>query len=240
MNALSYEWPTVARVAANWRKILHIGLPSTGTQLIGPVSMGVLTALIASFGSVAVAAYGVATRVEMFSLIIVMAISISMGPFVGQNAGAGRIDRVRIALRFSLQVCFVYGVLMAVLLAMFGPAVAGLFSDESDVVRMAAFYLLVVPISYPVMSVIGISSQSFNSLAKPIPAMVIGAGKSLVIQVPFAYAGAEIGGVEGVFVSMAASTFVMAAVAYVWIRRTITDEEKVAATLVEPAATPAK
>ena len=240
MHALSYEWPTLTRVAANWRKILHIGLPSTGTQLIGPVSMGILTALIASFGSVAVAAYGVATRVEMFSLIIVMAISISMGPFVGQNAGAGRIERVRAALRFSLQVCFIYGVLMAVLLAIFGPAVAGLFSDESDVVRMAAFYLLVVPVSYPVMSVIGISSQTFNSLAKPIPAMVIGAGKSLVVQVPFAYAGAAIGGIEGIFVSMAASTFVMASVAFVWIRRTITDEERVAASLVEPAVTQAE
>lgn len=226
MHALSYEVPTVSRVRASWQKILHIGLPSTGTQLITPVSMGILTALVASFGSVAVAAYGVATRVEMFSLIVVMATSISMGPFAGQNAGAGRIDRVRVALRFSLQVCFVYGVFIAIALALFGDSVAGLFSDESDVVRMAAFYLLVVPMSYPVTAVIGVGSQTFNSLAKPIPAMIIGAAKSLVVQVPLAYTGAAVGGVEGVFVSMALSTFIVAVIAFVWINRTINAEEK--------------
>ena len=161
MHALTYEKPSLARIGKNWNKILHIGLPSTGTQLIVPVSMGILTALIATFGAVAVAAYGVATRIEMLSLIVVMATSISMGPFVGQNAGAGRIDRVRTALRFSLQVCFVYGFLIAVVLAFFGETVASLFSEESDVVRMAAFYLLVVPISYPVMAVIGIGSPNF-------------------------------------------------------------------------------
>ncbi len=225
MHALTYEKPSIGRVQTNWNKILHIGLPSTGTQLIVPVSFGILTALISTFGAVAVAAYGVATRVEMFALIIVMATSISMGPFVGQNAGADRIDRVRTALRFSLQVCFIYGVIIAVLLAVFGDDVAALFSDESDVVRMAAFYLLVVPISYPVMAVIGIGSQTFNSLAKPMPAMIIGAGKSLVLQVPLAYAGAALGGIEGVFVSMTLTTFVMALVAYVWLQKTLSTEE---------------
>ena len=239
MRALTYERPTLTRVTDNWNRILHIGLPSTGTQLIVPVSMGILTALIATFGAVAVAAYGVATRVEMLSLIIVMATSISMGPFVGQNAGAGHIDRVRTALRFSFQVCFVYGLIIAFLLAVFGEEVAALFSEEHEVVRMAAFYLLVVPISYPVMAIIGIGSQTFNSLAKPIPAMVIGTGKSLIVQVPLAYAGAAIGGIEGVFVSMALTTFMMAAVTYVWINMTLNAEAKAHAMGADPHRTPA-
>jgi len=225
MHALSYEKPSLKRIAKSWNKILHIGLPSTGTQLIVPVSMGILTALVATFGSVAVAAYGVATRIEMFALIVMMATTISMGPFVGQNAGAERIDRVRTAFRFSLQVCFVYGVIIAASLAMFRTGIAALFSDEEDVVRLASFYLLVVPISYPIMAVIGISSQTFNSLAKPIPAMVIGVCKSLVIQVPLAYAGASLAGIAGVFVSMTLTTFIMAAVAFFWIQRTLRAKE---------------
>lgn len=225
MHALTYAFPSFARLRLNWGKILHIGLPSTGTQLIVPVSMGILTALIASFGSVAVAAYGIATRVEMFALILMMATSISMGPFVGQNAGAGRIDRVRHALRFVLQVNFVYGVFVAIGLALFGESVGRIFSEDADVVRVAAFYLLVVPITYPVQSIIGISSQTFNSLATPIPAMVIGACKSFVVQVPLAYAGAAIGGIQGVFVSMALSTILVSIVAFVWINRTVAAEE---------------
>ena len=239
MHALTYDRPSLVRVVKNWNTVLHIGLPATGTQLIVPVSMGILTALVATFGAVAVAAYGVATRIEMLALIIVMATSISMGPFVGQNAGAGRIDRVRIALRFSLQVCFVYGLFIAVVLAFFGEAVTSLFSNESDVVRMATFYLLVVPISYPVMAVIGIGSQTFNSLAKPMPAMVIGAGKSLIIQVPLAYAGAAVGGIEGVFVSMALTTFIVAAVAFVWVQAAMNTEAERMESGAKPHQTPA-
>lgn len=225
MHALTYAFPTFTRLRQNWGKILHIGLPSTGTQLIVPVSMGILTALIASFGSVAVAAYGIATRVEMFALILMMATSISMGPFVGQNAGAARIDRVREALKFVLQINFVYGMFVAAGLAFFGESVGRIFSEDADVVKMAAFYLLIVPITYPIQSIIGISSQTFNSLAKPMPAMVIGACKSFVIQVPLAYAGAAVGGIQGVFVAMALSTLIVSVLAYVWVNRTVASEE---------------
>lgn len=225
MHALTYEMPSLERLSKNWRLVLNIGLPSTATQLIVPVSMGILTALIASYGSVAVAAYGIATRVEMFALIFMMATSIAMGPFVGQNAGAGRIDRVKTALRFAFQASFAYGVVMAVLLAFFGEQVGKVFSDDAEVIRLAAFYLLVVPVSYPVLSIIGISSQTFNSLARPMPAMIIGACKAFVIQVPLAYAGAAIGGIQGVFVAMSLSTIMVSLLAYVWIRRVINEEE---------------
>ncbi|MGY8963795.1 MAG: MATE family efflux transporter, partial [Rhodospirillales bacterium] len=215
----------VERLSKNWRRILNIGLPSTATQLIVPVSMGILTALIASYGAVAVAAYGIATRVEMLALIFMMATSIAMGPFVGQNAGAGRIDRVKIALRFAFLASFAYGVVMAVLLALFGEQVGNVFSDDTDVVRLAAFYLLVVPVSYPVLSIIGISSQAFNSLARPMPAMIIGACKAFVIQLPLAYVGSAVGGIQGVFVAMSLSTLMVSLLAYVWIWRVINEEE---------------
>lgn len=238
MRALNYEFPTITRLTKNWKKVLHIGLPSTGTQLIMPVSMGILTALIASFGSVAVAAYGIASRVEMFAMIIMMATSISMGAFVGQNAGALRIDRVKLALRFVLQLNFIYGVFVAAGMAFFGESIARIFSEDSDVIRVAAFYLLVVPLTYPIQAVIGVSSQTFNSLAKPMPAMVIGASKSFLLQVPLAYAGAAIGGIQGVFVSMSLSTVLVSALAFFWIRRTVNSEEERLSpnSLMEPSA----
>lgn len=225
MHALNYDMPGMTRLRENWGKILHIGLPSTGTQLILPVSMGILTALVASFGAVAVAAYGIATRVEMFALIFMMATSIAIGPFVGQNAGAGRIDRVKEAVRFALQANFAYGLVLAVILALFGAQIAGIFSDESDVIRVAAFYMLIVPVTYPVLAVVNIGSQTFNSLARPMPAMVIGAMKSMLVQVPLAYLGAEIAGIQGVFAAMAASSVIVAVIAYVWLKRVIHQEE---------------
>jgi putative MATE family efflux protein len=224
VRGMVFGLPSAGRLADSWRQLMHIALPSTATQLIQPASAAILTTLVASYGSTAVAAYGVATRIEMFSLIFVMSLSIAMGPFVGQNAGAGRIDRVKEAVRFSYRAALIYGVCIAALLAVTGSLIAHEFSDDPAVISLAAFYLLVVPISYGCMGIINISSGSLNSLAKPMPAMIIGASKSMLVQVPCAYVGAALYGIRGIFLGMAASSFIVAVVAFVLARRTINGE----------------
>jgi putative MATE family efflux protein len=224
VHGMVYEWPSLARMSHSWGQLLHIALPSTATQLIQPVSAAILTTLIASYGASAIAAYGVATRIEMFSLIFVMSLSIAMGPFVGQNAGAGRMDRVKESMRFAYKAVLVYGFIVAGLLAVFGSYLAHEFSEDTAVIALAAFYLLVVPISYGCMGIINISSGSLNSLAKPMPAMAIGISKSMVVQLPCAYAGSALYGVKGVFIGMAAATFIVSVLAFVLARRAINGE----------------
>ncbi|MDX2223035.1 MAG: MATE family efflux transporter [Rhodospirillaceae bacterium] len=221
MHALSYDLPRPARVLASWRELLHIGLPATGTQMITPVSSAIMTSLVASFGAGAIAAYGIATRIEMFSLIFVMALSISIAPFVGQNAGAGRLDRVKEAMAFAQKAAMIYGLAVAAVLFAAGPWIAAEFSDSPDVIAMAGFYLMAVPVSYGCMGLINTASSCLNALAKPMPAMAIGAAKSLVLQIPFAYAGAALFGVKGVFIAMALTTFVVAVMAMVLVRRVL-------------------
>ena len=77
------------------RRILHIGIPAMATQLIGPVSAAVITRLLAGHGETVVAGFGVASRIEITAIIALFSLSSSIGPFVGQNWGANRPDRVR-------------------------------------------------------------------------------------------------------------------------------------------------
>jgi putative MATE family efflux protein len=224
VHGVSYKVPSLDRLLHSWKQLLHIALPSTATQLIQPVSAGILTTLIASYGATAVAAYGVATRIEMFALIFVMSLSIAIAPFVGQNAGAHRIDRVEEAISFSYKASLCYGIIVATILAFAGGFIAHEFSDDEAVIALAAFYLLVVPISYGCMGIINISSGSLNSLARPLPAMIIGASKSMVIQIPCAYIGSTLFGIKGVFLGIATSTFIVATIAFVLARRTLKSE----------------
>lgn len=219
MHALDYSLPTIMRLRESWSSLLHIGLPATGTQLITPVSSAILTSLVASYGATAIAAYGVATRIEMFSLIFTMALSISIAPFVGQNAGGGRMDRVREAMSFAYKASFVYGLAVAAVLAVAGGAIASEFSDDPAVIGAATTYLWIVPISFGFMGLVNISSGCLNALAKPMPAMAIGLSKSLFVQIPLAYAGAAIWGLGGVFAGMAASTIIVSGIAFVLTRR---------------------
>ena len=101
----------------SWKKILYIGLPAAGTNLIIPVSMGIITRFVSGFGVEAVAALGVATRVESFSLTVIMALSSVIIPFVGQNFGAGKIDRIRKAVRLSQNFSFFWGIFLFLFLS---------------------------------------------------------------------------------------------------------------------------
>ena len=97
-------------VIESWRAVLRIGVPSILSNLIGPVSMAVVFGLLAKYGHAVVAGFGVAVRVESLALMVLMALSASIAPMVGQNWGAGRRDRIDAALRLGYRFSLLWGV----------------------------------------------------------------------------------------------------------------------------------
>ena len=69
------------------REVFHVGLPAIASNLIGPLSMTFITRLVAGYGSATVAGFSLASRIETMLAMVVWAISMSVGPFVGQNWG---------------------------------------------------------------------------------------------------------------------------------------------------------
>ena len=88
-DLIDFGQRTLAGVLHSWRSILAVGLPATATNLIGPISTAIIVSLLAGYGKEAVAGFGIASRVEALSVIPLFALSASIGPFVGQNCGAG-------------------------------------------------------------------------------------------------------------------------------------------------------
>jgi putative MATE family efflux protein len=208
-----------ARITLSWRKLLHIGLPSTATNLVGPVSMAILTKVVASAGTAAIAAYGIASRIEFFALIYVMAVAGSLGPFVGQNAGAGHLDRVREAVGAASRFCLAAGFVLALVLGVCGSWIVGHFTDDPAVRAIAVFYLLAVPWSYAPAGLVAVASQTLNSLARPLPASVINLARSIMVTIPLALTGMLIGGINGVFVGLGLAGALVGAGAWLWMSR---------------------
>jgi putative MATE family efflux protein len=204
------------RLWASWAGILHVGLPAAGTNVIIPVANGVIVALVASFGADAVAGLGVAIRIEMFSLIIFYAMSGIIGPFVGQNLGAARRDRILLALKLCFVFCLALGTLLALAVGALAIPLARLFSGSAEVVRVAATYLWIVPLSYGAAGIIMIVNAAFNGLGRPLPATVISVTRMVVIYIPLALAGRALFGITGVFVAASLSNLLVGAGAALW------------------------
>ncbi len=200
------------------RKILHVGLPAMATQLIGPVSAAVITRMLAGHGEVVVAGFGVATRVEAVAVMLLFALSGSIGPFVGQNWGANRPDRVRDGLSVTYRFCLVWGLIAALPLLIFGSTIAAWVDETRAVVATAAFYLAVVPWSYGLWGVLMMSSASFNALGKPLPSTMLSFARMFILYIPLALLLNRFFGYTGVFVATAVSNGVMGILGFLWFR----------------------
>ncbi len=109
---ISLQLPTLKDLFHSWKKILYIALPISLTNLIAPVTIAIITKLVADYGKNAVAAFGITSRLEMFSLAIVMALSAVIAPFTGQNYGAKKYKRIIRGIQLSTNFSIIYGLVV--------------------------------------------------------------------------------------------------------------------------------
>ncbi len=216
---LSFERPSAAELRASWRQVLHVGLPAAGTNMIIPLAHALVVAILAGFGAATVAGYGAAARIEGVTLVPFYALSAVIGPFVGQNLGAGRERRVRRAVRLCARFCLLAGVAMAVLLALLAPWLARLFASDPAVVATTVSYLRWVPLSYGAAGLVMVVNATFNGLGEPLPAVAVSAGRMLALYVPGAWAGALLAGPPGAFAAAALANLAAGAGALWWFNR---------------------
>jgi len=202
---LEWAWPRLRTVLDSWRRILHVGLPAAATNLLVPVSGAVLTRMVADHGEDAVAAFGVGARLEGVAMVGIFALATALTPFVGQNHGAARPDRVRAAIRFSVLAALLWGVGAALLLALLAQPLARAFNDQPEVVAATVLYLLLVPFSYGGFGVAILVNSAYNALGRPLTSAALIVLRMFVLAIPVAWLGSRWFGLAGVLAGMAAA-----------------------------------
>jgi len=219
---LALAIPKLKDAIQSWGKILYIGLPAAGTNLITPISMGIITRLVSHYGATAVAGFGVGSRIQMFSMAIIGSLSSILTPFVGQNWGAKRYERIKSGVKFSYLASFIWGVFLFALFLLAANPLAALFNRNPLVIWTTDVYLKIVSIGFPALGILILTSSIFNALNKPLPASALMIARMFALYVPLAYLGSSLLGLTGIFWAAVVSNFASGAVAYFWIRREIT------------------
>ncbi|MGL6158979.1 MATE family efflux transporter [Microbulbifer sp.] len=222
LAALEWRWSVLAH---SWRKVLAVGLPAVATNVIVPMAGGVMVALVAAHGADAVAGLGVALRIEPVALIVFYALSSVVGPFIGQNAGAGKVGRMQETVAVLARFCLVFGLVLALVLYLVGGFLAQLFSDSEAVLAVAVAYLALVPFSYAGYGFVMSANAAFNGLGRPLPATLISFLRVLGIYLPLAWVGDQLWGISGLFAATAAANLLLGILAWWWLRREIGGRE---------------
>jgi Na+-driven multidrug efflux pump len=186
------------------KEIFTLGSPTIVTQIVGPITLMYLTFLLAQQSSMAVAAFGVAGRIEMLLMIGILGVSTAITPFIAQNSGAKLQNRIDEAIAFGGRASTYLGLLVMVILFLFIQPIAALFSDNQEVIANTANYFYFVSISYIAYGLYLITTSIFNGLELPLNSLKITMIKSFLFTVPLTLIG-SFWGVNGIFVGLALS-----------------------------------
>lgn len=194
--------------------ILHIGLPAAGANMLTPIAAAIMTAVVAKFGEPAVAAFGVGSRIESIACLVVLALSMTLPPFISQNFGAGHMSRVKEAFLSSVKFVMIWQVIIFGVLCLTSSIIADVFAKEQEVADIIKLFIWILPLGYGFQGVIILTNSSFNALHKPMVALVLSIIRLFVCYVPLAYIGSLYFGLLGLFVGALLGNIVMAAISY--------------------------
>ena len=223
---ITFEIPTWKVLSGCWSSILYIALPSGLARLVVPLATGVITALLATYGEFAVAAYGVGSRVEFLANSLIFALAASIGPFVGQNLGKGRIDRMREGVNTACLFAVGWGLFSWGVLAASAPLIAAIFNSEEEVIRNIQLFLWIVPAGFGLQGVLSVVNSSMNTINKPLQASAIIIVQMLVLGLPAIYFGKYLAGIPGIFAGIAL-TYVLGGITSLIVNKRLMREMKV-------------
>lgn len=183
----------------DWGDILKIGIPAALGNMANPVVATVVIAMTASFGDEIVAGFGVATRMEALLAIPLLALSASTGPFVGQNWGAKKWDRVVSCLAHTTLFSLTWSVFVFLMSFFFSTEVSELFSSNADVVEFSSNYMIWVCLSLFGYGVLIINAAAYNAVGYATTSLVLYIIRGLLLVIPCVYLASNYFGSSGIY-----------------------------------------
>ena len=201
------------------RQLGGIMAPAMVSQLMPPVSAMLATALVAGFGSAAVGAWGLGTRLEFFSIVVVLALTMSMPPMVGRLRGAGELETIRKLVRLAVRFIVVWQLAIGLIWLAASGFVAELFSRDAQVQEVLFDYLIRVPLSYSGLGVCILMVSVNNALGMPMRALLISTLRLFACYLPLLWVGSRLGGLTGLMTGALVGNLLAGASAYLLYRQ---------------------
>ena len=168
-------------------RMLVISMGGIGQFLISTSSWIIVMRIVAIYGSTAVAAYTIGLRIFEFIWLPSWGLGNAAATLVGQNLGAGQPDRAEKSTWQAAKYNAVFMTSLGILVVTFAPGIAGLFTNDPDVLRYGTSCLRILAIGIPMYAVGMIVTQALNGAGDTTTPTVINFLCFWVLQIPLAY-----------------------------------------------------
>jgi Na+-driven multidrug efflux pump len=215
----------LSRLIDAWLRLIRIGLPAAATNLVLPVSLGIVTRMVSAYGTAAVAGFAVA-RADR-----------DIRPRLPAGSRGRRHPVFRTATRrpgsrrtSSSIACeepiggaaaasALWALLVFLLVLAAGRMIAGVFATDPAVVDVTADYLTIVAGSYAFQGMMLFVSAAFNGLNQPLRSAVTSLTRMVIFYIPLALLLRALWGINGVFAAAALANVGTGTLAVWWLLR---------------------
>ena len=161
-------------------EIARQGFPASLNTMTIAIGIFIITWFLSKYGQTAVAAYGIATRVDQIALLPIMGLTTATLTLVGQNNGAAQYHRCREAYRKAL----LYGILVTtvsmIIVFFFPHAIMQIFTEDAAVLDIGTFYLRISAFIYWAYIILFVAVAALQGLKRPLYAIWIGLYRQII------------------------------------------------------------
>lgn len=166
-------------------QIIRIGLPASTGQSFSAFGFIILNAFVIAYGEGTLAAFGIGNRISMMIILPVMGIGTALATIVGQNLGAGQVERarrgVKTAAAGSVSIMSVGGILLFIAAE---PVVGIFIKNDPEVLQQSLDYTRLITLTLPLMAIFQILLGTFQGSGHTLYAMMMDMGRLWVFRIP--------------------------------------------------------
>ena len=193
----------LADLKPDWKvigEIFAVGVSALGMTLAGSLSAVVVNRTVVSFGGdFAMSAYGIVNRVMMFVIMPAIVTGQGLQPIIGFNYGAMRYDRVMRGIKIGVTATTLIGITVFLLVFFFPGAVVGIFTKDTELIKLASYAVKRVFFAMYLVGLINIGATVFQSLGKAIQAFFSTMTRSMLFLLPAILIMPRFWGLDGVW-----------------------------------------
>lgn len=170
-----------------FKESLKIGLPTSVQQYAIALGLIALLGIVNSFGTNTLTAYGAAGKIDTIITQAILTLSGALAAFCGQNIGAGRLDRVKKGVQFTMYTNIALGLLTFAAVYLFGNEMMRIFTKDIDVVAIGKEYLLIIGGFFIVHGALNVYNGALRGAGDTLFPMITSLVCLWLIRIPLAY-----------------------------------------------------
>lgn len=170
-----------------FKESLKIGLPTSVQQCAIALGLIALLGIVNSFGTNTLTAYGAAGKIDTIITQAILTLSGALAAFCGQNIGAGRLDRMKKGVRFTMYTNIALGLLTFAAVYLFGNEMMRIFTKDIDVVAIGKEYLLIIGGFFIVHGALNVYNGALRGAGDTLFPMITSLICLWLIRIPLAY-----------------------------------------------------